>query len=70
MDNLIVTTTATPTTTGASKTGSEQSNSDGLTDTERVIIIAMLSVLSVIGTIGNALAIYVFANLKQKVMGL
>ncbi|BFZ23702.1 hypothetical protein BsWGS_26740 [Bradybaena similaris] len=42
-------------------------NDPNISDTEHLVIVVMLSILSVIGIIGNALAIYVFTNLKQKV---
>lgn len=38
-----------------------------VTRTELLVVTVMLSVFSVTGTIGNALAIYVFSSLKQKV---
>ena len=34
---------------------------------ELTVITTMLSIMAIVGTIGNALAIYVFANLKTKV---
>ncbi|XP_012945163.1 uncharacterized protein LOC101857687 [Aplysia californica] len=46
--------------------GDPGGSSVSITSTELAIIITMLSIMSVVGIVGNALAIYVFASLKQK----
>ncbi|CAG5123960.1 unnamed protein product [Candidula unifasciata] len=69
MDKLITATTTTTevaVTTKSSLIDVDPAHPDKITHTEKIIIIVMLSLLSVVGTVGNALAIYVFANLKQK----
>ena len=40
---------------------------EDMSSTEKVVVTVMLAAMAVVGTVGNALAIYVFARLKQKV---
>ncbi|CAG5116820.1 unnamed protein product [Candidula unifasciata] len=61
----------TTTTDSAGSMGSLQASKDAkaedtISETERLVIVVMLSCLSAVGIVGNALAIYVFTNLKQK----
>ncbi|GFR67804.1 hypothetical protein ElyMa_002008700 [Elysia marginata] len=40
---------------------------EDMTPNEKIVVMVMLAAMAVVGTVGNALAIYVFARLKQKV---
>ncbi|RUS79644.1 hypothetical protein EGW08_012591 [Elysia chlorotica] len=52
---------------GTTSPGHESQNSSaGETSTDLVVVTVMLASMAVVGTVGNALAIYVFARLKQK----